>query len=227
MFELNQQTAQYAKDADLLSGYINESGQYTGHFESAIWHVKNGVNGKSEGIFFHFVSDAKQKARFYINTSYRNGEKNQSGLNLVYAILACLRERSAGTPSDCLIRQYDKDAGQIVDMIKPCFVSLQNKPIGLVIQMIQEDGDDYPKPSILAPFEASSGFTASEILNSSKDKTVLDKLLKHIEDKPLYDKRTNKFNSSATPPAPPAAQSPYQTTQQTPATDDIDDDIPF
>ena len=227
MFELNQQTAQYAKDADLLSGYINESGQYIGYFESAIWHVKNGENGKSEGIFFYFVSDAKQKARFYINTSYRNGEKNQSGLNLVYAILACLRERSTGTPSDCLIRQYDKNAGQIVDMIKPCFVNLHNKPIGLVIQMIQEDGDDYPKPSILAPFEASSGFTASEILNSSKDKTVLDKLLKHIEEKPLYDKRTSKFNSSATPPAPPTAQSSYQTTQQTPAPDDIDDDIPF
>lgn len=185
------------------------------------------MNGKSEGIFFHFVSDAKQKARFYINTSYRNGEKNQSGLNLVYAILACLRERSAGTPSDCLIRQYDKDAGQIVGVFRPCFVNLQNKPIGLVIQMIQEDGDDYPKPSILAPFEASSEFTASEILNSSKEKTVLDKLLKHIEDKPLYDKRTSKFNSSATPPAPPTAQSSYQTTQQTPAPDDIDDDIPF
>lgn len=93
--------------------------------------------------------------------------------------------------------------------------------------MIEKEEDDYPKSSILALFEASSGLTAAEIQESLKDKTVLDKLLEHIVDKPLYDKWTNKFNSSATPPAPSTSQSSYQTTQQTPATNDIDDDTPF
>lgn len=54
--------------------------------------------------------------------------------------------------------------------------------------MIEKEEDDYPKSSILALFEASSGLTAAEIQESLKDKTVLDKLLEHIVDKPLYDK---------------------------------------
>jgi len=73
-------------------------------------------------------------------------------------------------------------------MFKPCFVNLHNKPIELLIQMIEKEEDDYPKSSILALFEASSGLTAAEIQESLKDKTVLDKLLEHIVDKPLYDK---------------------------------------
>lgn len=62
--------------------------------------------------------------------------------------------------------------------------------------MIEKE-EDYPEPLILTLFEASSGLTAAEIQEYLKDKTVLDKLLEHIEDKPLYDKWTNKFNSSA------------------------------
>ncbi|PIT21467.1 hypothetical protein [Snodgrassella alvi] len=223
MFELNNQTAQYAKDADALGGFINEAGKYIGHFESVIWHVKDGVNGKSEGLFFNFISDSKQKARFYINTSYRNGEKNQSGLSLVYAILACLREKSAGEPVNCTVKQYDKKTGQVVDVVKPCFTVLQNKPIGLVIQMVQEDGDNNPKPMILAPFEAETEFTASEILNRSTEKVMLAKMVAHIASKPLYDKRTFKPNSPVSTPAPPQRQRP----QLTPAPDDIEDDIPF
>ena len=230
MFELNEQTVQFAKDADVLGGFITEAGKYIGHFENVIWHVKDGINGRSEGLWFNFISNSKQKARFYVNTSFRNGQKNQSGQNLVYAILACMRERSAGNPTDCTLKQFDKDSGQMLDVIKPCFIALQNKKIGLVIQMVLEDGDNNPKPVILAPFEAETEFTASEILNRSTERGVLEKLVAYVSTKPLYDKRSFKPNPSATPPAAPCRRSAQSTPAPSSApapVDDIDDDIPF
>lgn len=79
MFEINEQTKHYAQGYDVRGGFINEAGKYTGTFENVIWHVKDGESGRSEGIFFEFVSDSKQKARFYVNTSYRGGQENISG----------------------------------------------------------------------------------------------------------------------------------------------------
>lgn len=228
MFELNDRTIQWAKDADTLGGYISEAGKYIGYFENVIFHVKDGSNGRSEGLFFNFVTDSKQKARFYVNTSYRDGEINQSGQNLVYAILTCMQLRSAGNPTNCSVKQYDKNAGQYIDVIKPCFIELQNKRIGLVLQMVQEDGDNQPKPSILAPFNAETEFTASEILSRATEKIVLAKMIAHIAEKPFFDKRTFKPNPSAVPPAPPQQrQQPQSYQPQTTAPDDIDDDIPF
>ncbi|MDO4695053.1 MAG: hypothetical protein Q4A62_10640 [Eikenella sp.] len=207
-----------AKAYDQRGGYINEAGKYPGHIESAVWHVKNGQNGRSEGIFLNFVSDAKQKARFYINTSYHGGTVNEGGCKLIHAILACLRMRESGDPVPTPVKEYNPDTRQEETVTRNCFIQLHGKPLGIVVQMVHEDGRDNPSPAIYSVFEPASEMTASEILARAAEPVQLGKVMAYIAEKPLNDRR-----KSQTPPPPP----PRQAAPQGQPVDDLDDSIPF
>lgn len=144
---------------------------------------------------------------------------------MVYAILTCLKLRSAGEPVNCPVKQWDAATRQEVDVIKPCFTTLHNKPIGLVIQIVHEDGQERPSPSIYGVFEASTELTASEILNHETEPKKLPKLVEYIINKPLNDKRKNKFATTMVPP--PRKQVPNQPTPSSIQINDIEDDIPY
>ena len=224
MFEINSTTAEMAKAYDQRGGYITEAGKYIGHFENVIWYVKDNEKGRSEGIFFDFVTDSKQKATFYINTSFQGGTQNTSGQNTVYAILTCMRLRTAGEPVNCPVKTWDRDQKKEVEVIKQCFTTMQNKPIGLVIQMVNEDGQEYSRPSIFGVFESSTEFTASEILNGASVPEKLGKFMAVIADKPIWDKR--KGTSAANVPPPVRKPASHVGGSDVPP-DDIDSDIPF
>jgi hypothetical protein len=224
MFEINQETKEMAKAYDQRGGYITEAGKYIGHFENVIWHVKDGDKGRSEGMFLDFVTESKQKASIYINTSYQGGTPNISGQNMVYAILTCMRMRSAGEPVDCPVKTWDKDQLKEIDVIKSCFTQMHKKPIGLVMQMVHEDGQEYPRPQIYGVFEPSTEFTASEILNNAQEPKTLGKFMAVIADKPIWDKRKGTSAANVPPPVRKPA-SPVGGSDVPP--DDIDSDIPF
>lgn len=221
MFNLDTNTA---KAYDLRGGFINEAGKYTGHIESAVWHVKDGQSGQSQGLFLNFISDSKQKARFYINTSYHGGTVNERGVQTVNALLACLKMRSSGDPVQCPVKEYDKDAQREAEVLRPCFTQLHNKPIGIVVQMVHEDGQQYPNASLFGLFNPTDEFTASETLNQATEPKQLGKLMAYIADRPLHDKRKSGAQPGNTV-APPKHQA-TASAQRAPA-DDIDDDIPF
>lgn len=68
-----------AKSYDQRGFSISEAGKYTGTIEAVVHHEGNSPNGKSENMILKFVSDSKQKANFFINTSYHNGTVNEGG----------------------------------------------------------------------------------------------------------------------------------------------------
>jgi hypothetical protein len=102
------------------------------------------------------------------------------------------------------------------------YPSLMGKHIGLVLQREigtnTNTGDDTDRLNIVAVFEANTGLTASEILDSKTKAERIDAIVKMIEANPVRD--TRKRNATARPAA---------THTTAPAHDDggFDDDIPF
>ena len=106
--------------------------------------------------------------------------------------------------------------------MRDCFTKLHSKQLGIVVQMVHEDGRKNPSPSLFSVFEASSELTASEIMREEKQPVQLGKVMAYIANKPFVDKRKN----SPVPPQP-TRQPAQQPTAPTAPVEDIDDDIPF
>lgn len=221
MFKLN---TQLAKSYDERGGFINQAGKYIGKIESAVFHIGNSAKGRSENVFINFVTQSKQKARFCINVSYSDGIQNDGGIATINALLACLRLHESGNPVPTMITEFNKETKCEEKVQRDCFVQMHNKPIGIVVQMVHEDGQEYPSPTLYSLFEPSSEMTASEILNKAVKSEKLEKIMAFIANKPLIDKRKSNSGNAA-PPRPPRQQSGNVEPAQ--PLNDIDDDIPF
>ncbi len=65
MYKLNKQDAIY----DQRGGYINQAGKYVVTIESAVFHVGNNANGRSENLKLSVIDNQKRKSEnFFINT---------------------------------------------------------------------------------------------------------------------------------------------------------------
>ena len=215
MFKIN---TQQARAYDQRGGYINEAGKYTGIIKAAVWHIGESPKGRSENVKLVFESDSKQKATFFINTSYQNGIPNDGGIQTINALLVCLRERDSGDPTPATINEYNPDSKQDEQVQRECFTKLHNKRIGIVVQMEWQDGQDKPQPRLYSLFEAATELTASEVLDQKTQPEKLGKIMAYIAEKPLHDKRKTQ--------SVPQAPQPRATQPATPA-DDISSDIPF
>ena len=219
MFKLSK------KDAiayDNRSNYINEAGKYICTIESAVFHIGNNKNGKSENLRLSVKDGQNRKATFFINTSYANGTINEGGLKTISAILACLREHDTGEAVSASVKEYNSETKQDEVVIRDCFTKLHGRALGIVVQMVHEDDRENPTASLYSVFEASSELTASEIMRAETQPAQLSKIMAYIANKPLIDKRKN----STVPPQPTRQSMPQPTTPTAPI-DDIDDDIPF
>ena len=202
-------------------GFINESGAYNTRIESAIFHEKVGDNGKSQGIFLNVITSKKEKARFYINLSYQDGIENKGGKNTIDAIMYCAGLQGLNDPVAVTVKEYDYEAKQEVEVSKPCFTDLHDKVVGLIIQMVHEDGREHPSPTIYSAYNAKTGFTAGEIENQAQVAAQAKKLTETVKNRGVIDKRKNK-PSNAEPAAPQR-----QVNGSKPVVEDLDDDIPF
>lgn len=219
MIKLN---AAEAKAYDNRGGFINEAGKYVGKFESVIWHESDNGKGKSENIILNFISESKEKARFYVNLSYWGGTPNERGSQSIQAILACLRLRDSGDTTPTILKEWSKDAQGEIDVQRQVFLNMSNKPIGIVVQMVHDDGQEKPSANLYSVFEPSSEMVASEILDQAIQPVKLAKVMEYIANKPLVDKRKN-HNKNQLPPAAPRRMAP----PSKPDVDDLDDSIPF
>lgn len=219
MFKLSK------KDAiayDNRSNYINEAGKYICTIESAVFHIGNNKNGKSENLRLSVKDGKNRKATFFINTSYANGTINEGGLKTISAILACLREHDTGEAVSASVKEYNRETKQDEVVIRDCFTKLHGRALGIVVQMVHEDDRENHSASLYSVFEATTELSAGEIMRGETQPAQLGKIMAYIANKPFIDKRKNR----PVPPQP-THQSMPQPTTPTAQVDDIDGDIQF
>lgn len=197
MFKLNKQDA---LSYDQRGGYINQAGKYNTVIESAVWYIGNSYKGRSENLKLTVVSEQKQKATFYINTSYSDGIKNEGGHRTISAILACLRMHETGNPVPTAVKEYSQETQREETVMRDCFVQLHGRHLGIIVQMVHEDGRDNPSPTLYSVFEAGTELTAGEILTRKEQPEQLGKIMAHIINKPLIDKRSKQTAHEVPPP---------------------------
>jgi hypothetical protein len=184
---------------------ITRSGKYTGRFTRAELVTSR---QKSEGVEFTFESDDGQAADFLTCWTHNVDGRELYGLKVLNAILTCLRLREVqARPGKVAERGGGTRDARV-------FPQLTDRPIGLVLQReeyLKQDGNVGWKFNIVAPFEASSGLTAGEILAQVTEPTQLERMIAGLRDRTLPQRPTAGI-------AAPAFAG---------GLGDIDDDIPF
>ncbi|PUA19615.1 hypothetical protein [Glaciimonas sp. PCH181] len=199
-----------AKQADTGGGRITQSGKYIGIFTKA----KKVLSQKgTKGIEFTFASNGGQTADYLsVWTLNRDGEQIY-GYKQLMAMMTCLRVKGIdATPAT--IEEYDSATSSMQSHNVEVFLSLQNKPIGVLLQMeeyAKKDGSVAEKASFAGFFDAESEQVATEILEKN-DPTILQKLVGQLT-------TMRKLKTSARP------VQGYQ--GGTGAPDNFDDSVPF
>lgn len=214
-----------AREAENFSSFLSETGKYKGKFIRAEKLVSS--NKGTHGIGFTFEADNKQTTRFDIWTKNAQGEPLM-GFKTLNAIMACMRLRglSVGTGP---VERYDYTTKQRNTVQAEIFPDLLGKPIGLVLVNTeyekmrdgQKTGETGWRLELVAPFEAATEFTASEILDKATQPKKLASIMATLADRHLKNK-----------PAPRQQYDGYHEESPTghPASSgfgSVDDDIPF
>lgn len=188
------------------SARITEKGAYVGKFTRA-----EAVTAKSgsEGIEFSFETDAGQRADYLTIWTHGRDGKEMYGRKVLDAIMTCMKVRSiSAEPTPW--RGRDGTTETI-----PQFRALLGR-IGLFLVVEEYEKNDKSgiasKMVIVAPFEADTERTASEVLDKGAAK-AFDGILASLRDKPFQ-------------PRKPTATRSTMTASGT-AFDDMDSDIPF
>lgn len=175
MFQYNQDAAIASRE----SFGITESGAYTGKLSAKYVQGSNG--SKSAGI--EFMLDGEQGKLNYLTVWYqkKDGTCNDSGFNLVNAIMGLLKIQSLTS----------KQVGD--DWVCPEF---EGKRIGFVVQkelFTKNNGQDSYKFEIIMPFSAQSRKTLKEALANAPAEAV-DKMIPLLRTK---DNRNHARNQGA------------------------------
>ena len=208
MSEYNLDT-EAAKQADTGGGRISETGKYVGVFTKA----KKVLSKKgTQGIEFSFASTGGQTAD-YLSVWTMNADGEQIyGFKQLMAIMTCLKVRGIDS-SMATVEEYDKDSNGMVSRQVEVYKTLQDKPIGILLQMEEyekKDGSVGTKPSFAGFFDAQTEQVATEILDKS-DAKILEKLVGQLTP-------VRKLKSNLSKPAPSSYSTPNKFQ---------DDDIPF
>jgi len=159
----------YDLDADAArkantSSRIEESGKYIGTFTRA--EMVTSQKG-TVGVEFAFESEHKQTADYLTIWTVNKDNQRIYGYNILMAIMTCLGVRTLETEK-AVINKWDSVAKQEVPTEAVIYPELMNKRIGVLLQIEEYKnghGDIKEKAALFAPFQASTEFTASEILD--------------------------------------------------------------
>lgn len=206
-----------ARKADNFSSVIKESGKYVGIITRAEKLVsKNGV----AGVGLSFKTDDGASANYLdVYTVKADGNKLR-GDSIIQAVLCCTRTKVADEGVITFDR-WDKDEGRMVKATASGYPVLMGKRIGLILQREigtnQNTGNDTDRMNIVAVFEATTGLTASEILDQKTKAEKIDVIARAIESNPIRDTRKRSAPTRA----------PVGIGAAPVAGDDWNDDIPF
>lgn len=208
-YNLNPESA---KQAEQFGARINTTGKYIGKFTLAEAVTSK---GGTKGVEFSFRSDDGQSADYLTLWTTNTEGKELFGHKVLMAIMACLKIKTISVARR-EVEKYSREVGGKVKQTVEAFPDLMDKPIGLLLQVEPYEGYDGTMKSkmvIAVPFEASTGFTAGEILNRATKAETMERILSTLKDRPIQ-KRQGSVHSSGDAPALVVQ-------------DDFDDDIPF
>ena len=191
MFQYNQESAMQARE----SFGITESGAYSGKLSAKYVSGSNG--SKSAGIEFGLDCPEGKLQFMYVCYQKKNGDVNDSGYNMINAIMGLLKIPSLTSKQD----------GE--NWICPEF---QDKQIGLVVQKViynknDSAGTEAYKFELVMPFSSVTRKTLKEALSNSPAMAV-DKMIPLLKTK---DERKKGQSQSAS----------YHQYDEVPQSDDI------
>lgn len=232
MYELDTTAARETEDS---GKFLKSPGKYKGKIVGAEL-IK--ANTGTDGIEITFEEDSTGRRANYLRlyTQKSSGEKIY-GYKVLCAIMTCLRLRSLD-PADGTVERFNKDTKKTEKEQGIVFPALIGKRIGFLLQ-----GEEYrdashaikTKLAIMAPFEADTELTASEILDKKITPQSLAKLAQQLADNPVRKlvnndnddyKDYNKAHAKAYAQA--SRGEGYQGNHTPQSTSNfIDDEIPF
>lgn len=166
--------AEAAKQADTGGGRITETGKYVGVFTKA----KKVLSKKgTQGIEFTFASNGGQTADYLSVWTLNQAGEQIYGYKQLMAMMTCLKVRGIDSQR-ATVEEYDRDSNSMQPRDIEAFPALQNKPIGVLLQMEEyekKDGSIGEKASFAGFFDAATEQVATEILDKS-DPSILAKL---------------------------------------------------
>jgi hypothetical protein len=173
-----------AQAADQMGSRLDETGKYVGVFTRA--EATTSKKG-AEGIDFSFKSDDGLSADYLTVWTHGKDGKEIYGYKQLMAIMTCLKIKALST-KEGTVEKWDKESSAKVKVSATLYPDLMNKPVGLLLQReayLKKDQSEGHKMGIFAAFEASTEFTASEILGQKTSPELLDKMVAQLKDKPL------------------------------------------
>lgn len=164
-----------AKQADTGGGRITETGKYIGTFTKA----KKVLSTKgTQGIEFTFASNGGQTADYLsVWTLNKDGEQIY-GFKQLMALMTCLKIKGIDA-TRATIEEYDRDSNSMQPKQMEVYASLQNKAIGVLLQMEEYEKKDHSvgeRPVFAGFFDPATEQVATEILEK-KDPEILAKLI--------------------------------------------------
>lgn len=219
MYALNPTAA---READRFNKFLSETGKYKGKFTRAEKLISSAKS--THGIGFTFETDDKQSTRFDIWTMNKDNEPLM-GFKTLNAIMACMKVKNI-SPAPGQVDRWDSAAGGMIKVGAEVFPELMNKPIGMVLVNTeyekqrngQKTGEYGWRLEPLAPFEAGTEFTASEIMDQATQPKKLASVVATLADRPVKSKAARPTGGDSIPTGHPAAGG-FSTPE--------DEDIPF
>lgn len=207
-----------ARKADNFASVIRDSGKYI----VTITRAEKLLSTRNvEGLGLSVKTDDGASANYLdIYTVKPDGEK-LPGYNLVQAILCCLRLKVV-EEGNIAFEKWNKDERRMVPTKGTGYPPMMGRRLGVVLQKElttnTQNGQDAERLNIVAVFEATTGLTASEILDSKTKPERIDVIAKMVLANPVRDRRTK----------PPAPKQPAERGLPTRGpVDEFNDDIPF
>lgn len=178
-----------AKQADVISQAIKESGKYIG----TITRAEKLVSKKgTPGLGLSFKTDAGESADYLDLYIGETDGKPWGSTNTVNAILCCIGLREA-TDGKVKIDRYNKESKTREQVVVDGYPEIQGKRIGLLLQkeLTEYEGKQQEKLLIYGVFAAETEMTSSEILARATKPEKLEKMVQSLMARPVKDSRTH------------------------------------
>ena len=218
-------------------GFINQTGAYTGIFESVYYHT-SGSGAKA--IHFDFVADdgAANSFDIYYWTPKDGGKELEIGMGIIQEQLMNLLRVNTLKESPGVVSVYDWTTQSNVDKNVTLLPGLMNKRIGIVYQETAYQRTKPRNGSMFGTnfqpvfyFDAESSKTAKELVDKASEAVALPKYLENLS--PIYVPKNIRVayyaelnGEDANIQSKAETQQPTQTSMP-PSFDDFDDDIAF
>ena len=167
-------------------GFINQTGAYTGIFESVYYHTS--ASG-AEAIHFDFVADdgAANSFDIYYWTPKDGGKKLDIGMCIIQEQLMNLLRVNTLKESPGVVSVYDWSTQSDVDKNVTLLPGLTNKRIGIVYQETAYKRTKPRNGSMFGTnfqptfyFDAETSKTAKELLDKAPEAVALTKYLENL-----------------------------------------------